>query len=51
MSTTPTALERERKETAIASPPEPRAHEQSRARYPDEEGFIERNGVKVFWES
>src|SRR3712207_9253413 len=25
--------------------------EQSRARYPDEEGFIERDGVKVFWES
>src|SRR5687768_14990891 len=25
--------------------------EQSRARYPDEEGFIERGGVKVFWES
>jgi pimeloyl-ACP methyl ester carboxylesterase/predicted glycosyltransferase len=27
------------------------ASEQSRARYPDEEGFIERNGVRVFWES
>ena len=27
------------------------AHEQSRARYPDEEGFIERDGVRVFWES
>src|SRR5688572_3185969 len=26
-------------------------HEQSRARYPDEEGFIERDGVRVFWES
>jgi pimeloyl-ACP methyl ester carboxylesterase/predicted glycosyltransferase len=25
--------------------------EQSRARYPDEEGFIERDGVRVFWES
>ena len=26
-------------------------HEQSRARYPDQEGFIERDGVHVFWES
>ena len=26
-------------------------HEQSRARYPDETGFIERDGVRVFWES
>jgi pimeloyl-ACP methyl ester carboxylesterase len=26
-------------------------HEQTRARYPDEEGFIERDGVRVFWES
>ena len=26
-------------------------HEQSRARYPDEEGFVERDGVRVFWES
>jgi pimeloyl-ACP methyl ester carboxylesterase/predicted glycosyltransferase len=25
--------------------------EQSRARYPDETGFIERDGVRVFWES
>jgi pimeloyl-ACP methyl ester carboxylesterase/predicted glycosyltransferase len=25
--------------------------EQTRARYPEEEGFIERNGVRVFWES
>src|SRR6476620_3739236 len=25
--------------------------EQSRARYPDEEGFVERDGVRVFWES
>jgi hypothetical protein len=34
--------------------PAPRAgsrHEQSRARYPDMEGFIERDGVRVFWES
>jgi pimeloyl-ACP methyl ester carboxylesterase len=28
---------------------EPR-HEQSRARYPDETGFVERDGVRVFWE-
>ncbi|HSJ17895.1 MAG TPA: alpha/beta fold hydrolase [Solirubrobacterales bacterium] len=41
--------------TAIAvetTPPAPvQLHEQSRARYPDEEGFIERDGVRVFWES
>ncbi|HET7043538.1 MAG TPA: alpha/beta fold hydrolase [Gaiellaceae bacterium] len=28
-----------------------RAREQSRARYPDLEGFVERDGVRVFWES
>ena len=27
-----------------------RAREQSRARYPDETGFVERDGVRVFWE-
>ena len=27
-----------------------RAAEQSRARYPDAEGFVERDGVRVFWE-
>jgi pimeloyl-ACP methyl ester carboxylesterase len=27
-----------------------RAGEQSRARYPDEEGFVERGGVRIFWE-
>ena len=27
-----------------------RTHEQTRARYPDEDGFIERDGVRVFWE-
>ncbi len=27
-----------------------RAREQSRARYPDREGFVERNGVRVFYE-
>ena len=26
------------------------APEQTRARYPDEEGFVEREGVRVFWE-
>jgi pimeloyl-ACP methyl ester carboxylesterase/predicted glycosyltransferase len=36
--------------TVIEAVPEQR-HEQSRARYPDEEGFIERDGVRVFWES
>lgn len=37
----------------ITAPVEPagQEHEQTRARYPDEEGFIERDGVRVFWES
>ncbi|NUT54911.1 MAG: alpha/beta hydrolase, partial [Thermoleophilia bacterium] len=26
------------------------AREQSRARYPDEEGYVERDGVRVFYE-
>src|SRR4051794_16528250 len=26
------------------------AHEQTRARYPDETGYVERDGVRVFWE-
>ena len=30
---------------------EQRPQDGSRARYPDEEGFIERDGVRVFWES
>ena len=36
----------------LASPPVVRAaaREQSRARYPDETGFVEREGVRVFWE-
>ena len=34
---------------AKARPPAP-APEQSRARYPDEEGYVERDGVRVFWE-
>ena len=29
---------------------EARAREQSRARYPDQEGFVERDGVRVFYE-
>lgn len=37
--------------TAVQTPPTEQPHEQSRARYPDEEGFIERDGVRVFWES
>ncbi|MGH2957180.1 MAG: alpha/beta fold hydrolase [Solirubrobacterales bacterium] len=41
MSTAETAGER------LARP----AGEQSRARYPDDEGFVERDGVRVFWES
>ena len=28
-----------------------REGEQTRARYPDDEGFVERDGVRVFWES
>jgi pimeloyl-ACP methyl ester carboxylesterase/predicted glycosyltransferase len=27
-----------------------RTNEQTRARYPDEDGFVERDGVRVFWE-
>ena len=37
-------------ETAVELQGRP-ANEQSRARYPDDEGFIERDGVRVFWES
>jgi pimeloyl-ACP methyl ester carboxylesterase/predicted glycosyltransferase len=37
--------------TVIDSLPTERDHEQSRARYPDEQGWIERDGVRVFWES
>jgi pimeloyl-ACP methyl ester carboxylesterase len=29
---------------------EPEPHEQTRARYPDAEGFVERAGVRIFWE-
>jgi len=35
---------------ASISPAEARASEQSRARYPDEEGFVARDGVRVFYE-
>src|SRR3954453_17225545 len=35
---------------AQAAPPREQ-DEQTRARYPDDEGFIERDGVRVFWES
>src|ERR687890_457218 len=37
--------------TVEATTPQVQQHEQSRARYPDSEGFIERDGVRVFWES
>ena len=37
--------------TTTAVEPARRDGEQTRARYPDEEGFIERDGVRVFWES
>jgi pimeloyl-ACP methyl ester carboxylesterase/predicted glycosyltransferase len=36
--------------TIAAEPHEADAPEQSRARYPDEQGYIERDGVRVFWE-
>jgi len=32
--------------TAVETP----TREQTRARYPDETGYIERDGVRVFWE-
>ncbi|HEX8054637.1 MAG TPA: alpha/beta fold hydrolase [Thermoleophilaceae bacterium] len=36
----------------VTAPDEVRCRdEQSRARYPDETGFVERDGVRVFWES
>jgi pimeloyl-ACP methyl ester carboxylesterase/predicted glycosyltransferase len=36
--------------TSVAEPGIERAREQSRARYPDREGYVERNGVRVFYE-
>jgi pimeloyl-ACP methyl ester carboxylesterase len=35
---------------SAAAPPPPRHREQTRARYPDVEGFVERAGVRVFYE-
>jgi len=35
---------------AIVSPPEAPTGEQSRARYPDQEGFVERGGVRTFYD-
>ena len=35
---------------ALRVPTTPAPTEQTRARYPDEDGFIERDGVRVFWE-
>ena len=35
--------------TAITGP-HPVAREQTRGRYPDEAGYVERDGVRVFWE-
>ena len=37
--------------TIVASESDQQEREQSRARYPDEQGFSERDGVRVFWES
>ena len=37
--------------TVVAAAPTQEKAEQSRARYPDETGYIERDGVRVFWES
>jgi pimeloyl-ACP methyl ester carboxylesterase len=36
---------------AVVAAREQRAGEQSRARYPDEEGYVERDGVRVFYEA
>ena len=37
--------------TAVRAPSRPRTGpEQTRARYPDAEGYAERNGVRLFWE-
>jgi pimeloyl-ACP methyl ester carboxylesterase/predicted glycosyltransferase len=37
--------------TVTPTAPERDLPDQSRARYPDDEGFVERDGVRVFWES
>jgi pimeloyl-ACP methyl ester carboxylesterase len=36
--------------TGVAERTPAKAPEQTRARYPDEDGYVERNGVRVFWE-
>jgi pimeloyl-ACP methyl ester carboxylesterase/predicted glycosyltransferase len=36
--------------TVAAPPVAPERHEQSRARYPDSEGYVERDGVRTFYE-
>jgi len=36
--------------TLVAPRPPAAQSEQTRARYPDEEGYVERDGVRVFWE-
>jgi pimeloyl-ACP methyl ester carboxylesterase/predicted glycosyltransferase len=36
--------------TVAAPPIAPERHEQSRARYPDTEGYVERDGVRTFYE-
>jgi pimeloyl-ACP methyl ester carboxylesterase len=36
--------------TVAEARPAASVQEQSRARYPDEEGYVERGGVRVFWE-
>ena len=47
---TPTEPARPQDEV-MPEPAREERHEQSRARYPDAEGFIRRDGVRVFWES
>ena len=39
-----------RPEVAAASGGRGGAREQSRARYPDREGYVERDGVRIFYE-
>ena len=39
-----------RGEDAMTVVERPTAHEQTRARYPDEEGYVERDGVRIFYE-
>jgi pimeloyl-ACP methyl ester carboxylesterase/predicted glycosyltransferase len=37
--------------TTVQAPGATTAREQTRARYPDEEGYVERDGVRIFWEA